>query len=105
MSLINQKTIVKVKFVNKPASQFFNVLRKRVDNYFIENKISKHANRAMVIKTISMITMYLVPYLLIVTLGNMMGLLPMFLLTVLMGVGMAGIGASVMHDANHGAYS
>ena len=42
-----------VKFVSPSETKdFFEVLKKRVDNYFITNKISKHANATMVTKTI-----------------------------------------------------
>jgi len=93
----------KIKFVNKDKTQFFNVLKERVDAYFIENKISQHANAHMVFKTIVMLSLYLGPYLLILTQGY--SLMGMFLCCLVMGVGLAGIGMSVMHDANHGAYS
>jgi len=93
----------KVRFLNKDKSQFFSVLRKRVDDYFIENKISPHANTHMVIKTVVMLALYFVPYFIIVFGG--LSLFGMWLCTLVMGTGLAGIGMSVMHDANHGAYS
>jgi linoleoyl-CoA desaturase len=92
-----------VKFSNKDQSKFFATLKERVDNYFTENKKSKHADHRMVLKTIFMLALYLVPYLLILS-NNFSGG-PMFLMAVIMGTGLAGIGMSVMHDANHGAYS
>jgi linoleoyl-CoA desaturase len=93
----------RIKFVNKDKTQFFNVLKERVDNYFIENKISQHANGAMVFKTIFMISLYFVPYGLIIS-GIATGW-AFWLCWALIGTGLAGIGMSVMHDANHGAYS
>ena len=93
----------KIKFINKDKTQFFNVLKERVDAYFIENKISQHANATMVFKTIVMLSIYFVPYFLMFT--QPIGLLGMWLCSLVMGVGLAGIGMSVMHDANHGAYS
>jgi linoleoyl-CoA desaturase len=57
----------------------------------------------MVVKSIVMISAYLIPFAAIIIFN------PTFyislLLWVLMGVAMAGIGMSVMHDALHGAYS
>jgi len=51
-----------------------------------------------------MLSLYIVPYILIVT--STVTTWPMLLLmVVLMSLGAAGIGLSVMHDANHGAYS
>jgi linoleoyl-CoA desaturase len=93
----------KIKFTNRDKTQFFNVLKERVDNYFIENNISQHATIGMVFKTIVMLSLYFVPYALIWTQG--FGYLGMWLCSCVMGLGLAGIGMSVMHDANHDAYS
>ncbi|MFL5752533.1 MAG: fatty acid desaturase family protein [Bacteroidia bacterium] len=97
------KEIGKIKFVPKEKTNFFFTLRTRVDNYFRENNISKNADSSMVVKTLVLLIVYLVPFILILTAGfpwwgNM-------LLWALSGLGMAGIGMCVMHDANHGAYS
>lgn len=93
----------KIKFVNSDKTQFFNILRSRVDNYFLENNISQHANVAMVLKTIFMIALYFVPYTLIIT--QIAEGFSFWICWAIMGLGLAGIGMSVMHDANHGAYS
>jgi linoleoyl-CoA desaturase len=83
---------------------FAATLNKRVSDYFVLGKISRHANREMVIKTIVMFGLYLIPYVLVTTslVTNTLGLIA---LALIMGIGLAGIGLSVMHDANHGAYS
>ncbi|HEX8516480.1 MAG TPA: acyl-CoA desaturase [Bacteroidia bacterium] len=93
----------KIKFTNKDKTQFFSVLKQRVDNYFIENKISQHANGTMVFKTIVMLSLYFVPLTIIYSQST--GLLGMWICSAIMGLGLAGIGMSVMHDANHDAYS
>lgn len=93
----------KVKFVNKDKSNFFPTLKSRVDAYFEENNISKNANSTMVIKTLVLIVAYFVPFAVILFLNPPLG--QSLLLWSLMGVSLAGIGMSVMHDANHGAYS
>lgn len=102
-----QKHIMKikgqVKFVNKDQSRFFVTLKKRVDSYFVDNNISKYGNPSMVIKTIVLLASYIVPFLIIIFLQP--SFLVMNLLWLLMGFGLAGIGMSIMHDANHGAYS
>ena len=85
-------------------AQFFATATQRVNQYFKENNISKHANTEMVIKTIFMLSLFLVPYFLLLT-GVVYGTLGMILTAIVMGLGMAGIGLSIMHDANHGAYS
>ena len=92
-----------VKFVNKDKNLFFATLKKRVDNYFKENNISKYANGTLVVKTIVLLGIYIIPFVLILTLQ--LPFLLSLLLWFVMGIGVAGLGMSVMHDANHGAYS
>jgi len=52
----------KVKFVSKDKTNFFEVLKERVDEYFAANSISKYANSVMVLKTISMMLIYFAPF-------------------------------------------
>lgn len=56
----------------------------------------------MKLKTINMLAIYFVPYILMLTLDP--SGIWVFLAFALMGVGMAAVGMSVMHDAAHGAY-
>jgi linoleoyl-CoA desaturase len=91
------------RFVPKEKTAFFPTLQKRVNGYFKENNISRFANRKMVVKTIVLLSSFIIPVLML----NFLYLQPwaVMLLYVLMGFAFAGIGMSVMHDANHGAYS
>ena len=92
-----------VTFNNKKSKEFNKAVKKRVNAYFEENNLSKHANTQMVVKTVVLLSSYIGAYALI-----MSGALPlygMWALAFVMGVGMAGIGFSVSHDALHGAYS
>lgn len=91
------------RFVPKDKTVFFPTLQKRVNGYFKENNISRFANRAMILKTIILLSSFIIPVLMI----NLMVLnaWAVISLYVLMGFSFAGIGMSVMHDANHGAYS
>ena len=93
-----------VKFNKLDQPEFFKELRKRVNKYFEENNISKKANFNMKFKTVFMICLYFVPFTLMIT-GVVSSFWPVLLMWVLMGFGMSGIGLSIMHDANHGAYS
>ena len=92
-----------VKFDNPDQHVFYQTLKRNVQQYFTDKGISTHANAAMVTKTFIMIAAYLIPFAVILFAQ------PVFwvtmLLWVLMGIAFAGIGMSVMHDANHGAYS
>lgn len=86
------------------SRDFVTTLNKRVNEYFNTHEISRHATAEMVIKTITMFALYFVPYFMIIT-GSVTGTAWQLGLVVIMGLGLAGIGLSVMHDANHGAYS
>lgn len=86
------------------GADFFSTLNQRVNEYFKSNKISRYANTEMKVKTITMYCIYLIPYFLMIT-GVVSNIWAMFGLCVIMGFGIAGIGLSIMHDANHGGYS
>lgn len=58
----------------------------------------------MVVKTILLISLFIVPFILITT-GVASTTFQMFACFVLSGFGMAGVGMGVMHDAIHGSYS
>lgn len=102
---INIPLFSKVSFIHpdNDKNQFFATLRKRVDGYFKENKISKHYNREMIVKTVVLLFLYLGSFAAIISFNTGFGIA--MLLWVVMGFSKAGIGMSVMHDANHGAYS
>lgn len=93
-----------VKFPKGTNKEFTKTLRKRVRTYFKENNLSKHANTNMVIKTVVMLSMYLVPLILMYT-GIVSNVWQVLLAYAVIGFGVAGIGMNVMHDAVHGAYS
>ena len=88
----------------KDRQDFFVTLTRRVNEYFKTRELSRHANAEMIIKTVFMFALYFTPFVLMLT-GTVTGTWPMLGMCVLMGIGVAGIGLSIMHDANHGAYS
>ncbi len=92
-----------IKFTNPRKTDFHKTVTKRVEQYFKEKGISTHADNRMVVKTACMFSLYFVPYFLI--LSGILPLYAMWLGCAVMGLGLAGIGMAVMHDANHGAYS
>ena len=93
----------RVKFLNKDKSLFFSVLRNKVDSYFHDNQISKTGGQPILFKAGCMLSLYLGSFALILT--GFFSEWQMLALTVLMGVGVAGVGMSVMHDAIHGSFS
>jgi len=91
-------------FPSEKNNDFMLEIREKVDDYFKQNNLSKRGNFNLVIKTIVMLSLYLGPYLLMVT--GVITSTPLILIGwILMGLGMAGVGMDVMHDANHGSYS
>jgi linoleoyl-CoA desaturase len=94
----------KIKFSNNIEMDFVNSLRARVKSYFDDNGISKYANYNMVLKTIFMFSLFFVPYGLMMT-KVITNPWPIVFAYILMGFGKAGIGLSIMHDANHSSYS
>jgi linoleoyl-CoA desaturase len=74
-----------------------------VNSYFKEKNISMKDNGNMAVKSVVLFSLYLVPFILILTVD--MNVWSMLLLSVLSGIGMAGTGMSVMHDAVHGSFS
>ena len=92
-----------IKFVNQQRTDFYKTVTQRVDEYFEKNGITPNGDHRMVIKSVVMFALYFIPYFII--LSGVLSLGWMWAATVFMGLGLAGIGMSVMHDANHGAYA
>ena len=92
------------RFARNESREFYNVLRKRVNAYFEENSISKQGGRGTVFKCVCMFLLYLVPFYLILA-GVVVEPWWVMASWVWMGLGMAGIGLGIMHDANHGSLS
>jgi linoleoyl-CoA desaturase len=92
-----------VKFSPTRDIIFKKVLNKRVDGYFERMGLSRHHTPAMVVKTVVMLMLLVVPFSLI--LANLFPFWINMVLYLVMGVGVAGIGMSVMHDGNHSSYS
>jgi linoleoyl-CoA desaturase len=92
------------KFSRTADTEFAKILKGRVADYFKEKRISKNGNAGMVVKSITLVLLYLTPFILIIT-GFVSHPLLLLLMWVFMAFGMSGIGMSVMHDANHGSYS
>lgn len=91
-------------FSKQDDAKFFRTLNSRVNNYFKENNIQKTGNWKLYLKTAILFAVFTVPYFLIVT-NITMSFSVFLLLSIVLGIGMAGIGMNVMHDGNHGSYS
>jgi len=93
-----------VKFNTSDKPEFIVELRKRINTYFKENNLNRYGSKEMHVKTVFMILLYVLPWV-VLSLGIFTSMFPIIALWVLIGIGMAGIGLSIMHDANHGSYS
>lgn len=83
--------------------QFAGAVRQRVNDYFKEKRISTKGNLSLYTQTAAMLLLYIVPFVLVLILP--MSVWAGLLLVIVMGIGAAGIGMCVMHDAVHGSYS
>lgn len=88
----------------KEQRDFVTELRRRVDNYFESNNKSKFGNIHVMWKVIFMLSVYFTPLILVIT-GVITNFWICMLMYVIMGLGLSGIGLSIMHDANHGSMS
>lgn len=90
-------------FSRLDKAQFFKTLNKRVNDYFKEKNIEKTGNWKLHLKTIIMFTLFFVPFFVIFFVK--VPTLVYVLASIVIGIGMAGVGMNVMHDGNHGSYS
>ncbi len=95
--------VKKIHFERKSAVDFYQVLSKRVEDYFKNNNLSKHANANMVAKSIFILTVFVLSY--VGILSNMFSLGIVLLFFAINGFFAALIGFNISHDAVHGAYS
>lgn len=86
-----------------PGKEFGIQVRARVHAHFKAAGISQKADLRLWPKVAFMVALFLLPWVAVLTIP--MPAYAALLLAVLMGVGMAGIGMSVMHDALHGSSS
>ena len=91
------------KFTNIKGSTFHQELKKRVNNYFIENNKNSTGNSSLYFKAILLVTIYVFLYvhLLFFTPTAWIAILECFA----MGGLTAAIGFNVMHDGSHGSFS
>jgi linoleoyl-CoA desaturase len=94
---------LELSFSRTDSAKFFRTLNKRVNGYFKDNKIKKTGNWKLYSKAIIMFALFLMPLVLILIFDLPTWAQILFIITI--GIGMAGVGMNVMHDANHDAFS
>lgn len=92
-----------IKFLNTSETDFFEVLQARVNRYFKSEGKRKDGGTTLIVKSLFLLSVFLLPY--IVILIFEMPLWLAFILMIVMGVGKAGVGMSIMHDSLHGSFS
>ena len=92
-----------ILFNRKNSSAFFKTLNERVNNYFKENNITKNGNWKLWVKTFIMFSLLITPYVLISIFTIPVWLQILF--SIIMGIGLAGVGMNVMHDGLHESFS
>jgi linoleoyl-CoA desaturase len=97
------KRVGRVTFPGTGCQVLASELKERVSAYFNDRGLSDKANAAMVIRTIVTFAVTFGAYALILT--GWFSAPIMLALAILVGIGVAGIGFGVSHDAAHGAYS
>lgn len=101
--LSSARIMATISFPARDAEAFVRDVKKEVEDYFTSRNLSSKADAGMVLKTVILLG---------VTFGSYAAMLildptfwPMLGLMTVAGVGFAGIGFAVTHDALHGAYS
>ncbi|MBE0422749.1 MAG: acyl-CoA desaturase [Lutibacter sp.] len=92
-----------ISFSRTEKAIFFKTLNKRVNAYFKENGLKRTGNWTLYTKAVIMFGLFLAPLIVILTVSMPQWVL--LLLTVVIGIGMAGVGMNVMHDSNHESFS
>lgn len=94
--------MAKIVFNNK-SNEFYISLKKSVDDYFVKNNISKTGDWRLYLKTVVLLSVFLGTY--VFVMFNQPSVALALVSTIILGFAGAGIGFSIMHDANHGSYS
>ncbi len=92
-----------IRFSRVDKAKFFRTLNRRINNYFKENNLKKTGNAKLYFKAFVMFSLLFAPLIILFTIS-----LPLWaqaLMMVVVGIGMAGVGMNVMHDANHEVFS
>lgn len=94
-----------IQFTKNEKNGFGVTVKQRVNEYFKKHNIERTGDYRIWIKVIVLPLIYLVPFVLMLTGVGANNLLVFYGLWLLMGVGMAGSGLGIMHDACHGSLS
>ena len=91
----------KIRFTGKVNQDFYPTVKKRVDAYFEENKLSRNANGLMIFKIVLYVTMIFGSLITLLTVS--LPLWAVYLLYINIGLFSAYSGLGICHDAIHGS--
>lgn len=94
-----------VRFAPKNGEGFYDTLKKEIDTFFKERNISPSGNAELRWKTVAMVSLFFIPYFVMVSGLAASSPYLYFGMWALIGFGMIGVGCGVHHDSNHGSYS
>jgi linoleoyl-CoA desaturase len=92
----------RIRFGNH-KNPFFTTLKKKVNQYFEQESISKNGTRSLYLKAFFFIVTYFISYS-VLMLAHPAGWLAL-LLCAYLGIAAAAIGFNIMHDGSHGSFS
>ena len=95
----------RISFNRNDSSDFYKLVRQRVNAYFRDNKISQKANLEMKLKVIFILSGFWASYLMLISNSFSHNGWLMLLLACIFGFFSALIGLNIGHDAIHGAFS
>lgn len=91
-----------IQEIKTTNSNFFPILRERVDEYFRENNLSKYANNSLIIKAVIFLLVYFGCWTIVYLnppVWILIAIIPIISLSEM------GVAMNIMHDANHAALS
>ena len=95
----------KINFLSQDDKDFGVTIKNRVGEYFGSKNVSRTGDYRIWVKVIVLPLIYLTPFAVLLT-NSLSDSLPLFYcMWLIMGIGIAGCGLGIMHDACHGALS
>jgi len=93
----------KIRFTQDPRDQFYDVVKEKVDRYFKENNLSRHATAGMVVKVITIFLVLVASYAIIIS--NRFSAWQMLPFAILIPVCSTMLIYNLAHDAVHNTFS
>ena len=93
----------RIKFQGDENADFFSTLQARVNEFFRVQRVSKSGGNELIIKSLILLAIFTGSFAVVIVFEP--GIEIAIGLLILMGIGKAAVGMSIMHDALHGSFS